>query len=208
MGYKVPVLDYYEWQKAVLDKDLTFPPEPEFANKGDRYIIGYNPSGAWYNRPKRIAEWNGTSWDIVEPKEGMLTLVQDEGVLYHYINNKWRNFALLTVKRYVESNPSGRQLTLDDAGKVFTCDTTSDCTFILPSVTGSDIGTQFTFIRIGGNINKLTIQANDNDYIAESSPGGNIYCNSAEQRLTTLSILLATYNQWVIMAGQGTWIAS
>lgn len=204
MGYKVPVLEYYEWQKAVRDKDISSPPDSPAA--GDRYIIGYNPSGAWYNKPKRLAEYNGTDWDIVEPKEGMLTLVQDEGLLYHYIQNKWRDFAQLVGKKRVEAITGNKSLSIDDANKVFACDTTSACTYTLPSVSASEIGIQFTFGRTG--IGRLTIQAADNDMIAESSPGGTIYSDVPTQRYTTLTVLLLAYNQWVITSGHGTWVTT
>ena len=202
MAYKVPVLEFYEWQKAVKDKDLSAPPISPI--KGDRYIINYNPSGTWHNRPKRIAEWNGSEWDIVEPKEGMLTLVQDEGILYQYINDKWKDFALLVGKRRVVSQNDSYQLTLDDVGKAFTCDTTSICTYTLPSVGTADIGVHFTFIRTN-SASTLIIKAADMDRIAESSPGGTIYSNFSDQNYTTMTLMLVAYNQWVITGGHGSW---
>jgi hypothetical protein len=202
MAYKVPVLEFYEWQKAVKDKDLSAPPLDPL--KGDRYIINYNPSGAWHNRPKRIAEWNGAGWDIVEPKEGMLTLVQDEGILYQYINDKWKDFALLVGKRRVIVQNDSYQLTLDDVGKAFTCDTTSICTYTLPSVGSADIGVHFTFIRTN-SAGSLVIKAADFDRIAESSPGGTLFSDFNDQNYTTITLMLVAYNQWVITGGHGSW---
>ena len=202
MAYKVPILEFYEWQKAVIDKDLSAPPTSPI--KGDRYIINFNPSGAWYNKPKRIAEYNGDTWDIVEPKEGMLTLVQDEGILYQYINAKWKDFALLIGKRRVVSQNENYQLTLDDVGKAFACDTTSACQYTLPSVSSNDIGVHFTFVRTN-SAGSLIIKAADADKIAESSPGGTIYSDFTDQSYTTMTLMLVSYNQWVITGGHGSW---
>ena len=204
MNFKIPVLDHYEWQKAVLDKDLSSPPPNP--DKGNRYIIAYNPSGAWHNKPKRIAECINTSpieWDFTEPKEGMLTLVQDEGILYQYVNNKWKDFALIIGKKRISSNIENLTLHTDECGKVFTADSTSMVVFNLPSVTGSDVGVHYTFARI--NVGGIKIQAADNDTIAESYPGGSIKSDDIDQAYTTLTLLLVSYNRWVIISGHGTW---
>ena len=202
MALRVPILEYYEWQKPVLDKDLSAPPSNPL--KGDRYIIAYNPSGDWHNKPKRIAEYNGTGWDTFEMREGMLTLVKDEGILYQYVDGKWRDFALVIGRRRVEPQNASRAISLDDCGKVFTCDTTSMCTFTLPSVGAADIGVHFTFIR-QNPLGSLVIQAADGDVIADSGPGGTIYSSSVEESNTTLSILLAGPDRWVITGGHGSW---
>lgn len=202
MSFRIPVLEYYEWQKPVLDKDLSAPPSNP--SKGDRYIIAYNPSGAWHNKPKRIAEYNGLAWDLFEMREGMLTLVKDEGLLYQYVNDKWRDFALIIGRRRVEPQNSSKVITLDDCGKVYTCDTTSMCTYTLPSVGYADIGVHFTFIRLNPQ-GSLVVQAADLDIIADSGPGGTIYSSDIEESNTSLSILLAGVDKWVITGGHGTW---
>jgi hypothetical protein len=40
--------------------------------RGDRYIIGPQPTGVWETRQESIAEWNGTHWQYTEPHIGML----------------------------------------------------------------------------------------------------------------------------------------
>lgn len=204
MNFKIPVLDHYEWQKAVQDKDLSTPPANPV--KGDRYIIAYNPSGSWHNKPKRIAECvnvDPITWNFTEPREGMLTLVQDEGILYQYVENKWRDFASIIGKRRVSTSNTNYNVTVDDCGKVFTMDTTSNVTFNLPSVTGADVGVHYTFVR--ANSGGLYIQAADNDTIADSSAGGDMFSIEQNQAYTTISLLLAAYNRWVITAGHGSW---
>ena len=45
----------------------------------------------------------------------MLVLVSDEGVLYHYINSKWMDFALLiNSKRRVSAHESSYTIDLDE----------------------------------------------------------------------------------------------
>ena len=207
--FKIPVLDHYEWQKAVNDKDIKDPPEAPA--KGDRYIIGQYPTGLWYNKPKRIAECisvDPITWDFTEPKQGMLTLVLDEGILYQYVDNKWRDFALVIGRRRVQSisgdTTSVVSISTDDCGKVFTADTTSLMQFNLPSVTASDIGVHFTFSRLN-QLGTIMVHANDSDFIADSSAGGNIWNDSAEENYTSITLTLLKYNQWVITAGHGTW---
>lgn len=206
--FKIPVLDYYEWQKAVNSNGFKDPPAAP--SKGDRYIIGQYPTGAWYNKPKRIAECTSVdpiNWDITEPKEGMLTLVLDEGILYQYVNNKWRDFALVIGRRRVQTITDSTSLvtiSLDDCGKVFTADSTSMVQFDLPSVTSSDIGVHFTFGRLN-QLGSIMIHANDDDFIADSSAGGNIWNDAEDENNTTITLTLLKYNQWVITAGHGTW---
>jgi len=87
--YKVPVLEQHEWQPPVLDKDLTAPPGGE--SKGDRYIVGSGASGAWSGEDGNIAVYNGSGWDFIDKKEGMLCYVADENKLYWYISG-WAIF--------------------------------------------------------------------------------------------------------------------
>lgn len=207
MNYKVPVLENYEWQKAVLDKTLSTPPDT--VNKGDRYIVSSNPSGAWHNKPKRIAEFNGQTWDFTQPKEGMLVLVKSESILYQYINNKWRDFALMvSSKRRVASYSTNHQITLDEAGMLFVADSDDDITFTLPSVSSSDIGTTYTFAKVKRD-SKLSIKANDSDYVADSGAGCTIYSDVENGiEFATLTLTLIQSNRWGIITGNGTWFTT
>lgn len=204
--HKIPVLDNYEWQKAVIST-LSTPPDTN--NTGDRYIIGANPSGAWHNKPKRIAEFNGESWDITLPKEGMLVLVKSESILYHFINNKWRDFALMvSSKRRVANYTTDHNITLDEAGILFVADSDNDITFTLPSVTASDIGTTYTFAKVRRD-SKLIIQANDSDYIADSGAGCTIYTDLQHGiEFATLTLTLIQADRWGIITGNGTWFTT
>lgn len=203
---QVPVLDTYEWQKAVLDKSLSTPPESPV--KGSRYIVASNPSGAWHNKPKRIAEYTGQNWQFTEPREGMLTLVKSENILYQYINNKWRDFALLvSSKRRVATYSEDHEISTDEGGMLFVSDAAGEITFTLPSVGSADLGMTFTFARVNKN-GTLIIKANDNDHIADSGPGCTIYSNRNDIEYATLTITLIQPDRWGIITGNGTWMTT
>jgi len=91
MQYRVPIKNKFEWQKAVLDKDLGTP--PTFPSVGDRYIVASGATGDWSGHENDIAEWNGSSWEFTSPLEGMMTYVKDEDKLYQYTTS-WGEFPL------------------------------------------------------------------------------------------------------------------
>ncbi|HEY6108686.1 MAG TPA: DUF2793 domain-containing protein [Gemmatimonadales bacterium] len=74
---------------AVEDKDLTAPPGSPV--DGARYIVKATATGAWATHEKAIAVWNGVSsaWDFYAPKEGWITWVKDEDVMYVYNGTSW-----------------------------------------------------------------------------------------------------------------------
>jgi len=90
MQYRVPIKNKFEWQKAVLDKDLSTPPTSP--SVGDRYIVASGATGDWSGHENDIAEWNGSSWEFTSPLEGMITYVKDEDKLYQYITS-WGEFS-------------------------------------------------------------------------------------------------------------------
>ena len=78
--YKIPEFNTFEFQKPVLDKDLTSPPaEP---NKGNRYIVAAEATGDWSGQDNNIATYNGEGWDFTSAREGMLIYVKDEDEFY------------------------------------------------------------------------------------------------------------------------------
>ncbi len=81
---RVPVLETFEFQKAILDKDLSTPPVAPV--EGDRYIVAGVATGDFTGKEKNIAWYNGLIWKFDAPKKGMLLWVDDEGVFYFYNN--------------------------------------------------------------------------------------------------------------------------
>lgn len=85
--FRVPVLEQFEYQQAVLDKDLSAPPGSP--TKGDRYIVGPSPTGAWATHAKHIAWYDGAAWQFDVPLAGWQTWVDDEVKQYTYNGTSW-----------------------------------------------------------------------------------------------------------------------
>ncbi len=85
--YYLPDLQKYEFQKAVIDKDLLTPPGSPVA--GDRYLINGVGAGAWSGQDDNIATWDGTAWIFATKREGMMTWVKDESKVYIYTGAVW-----------------------------------------------------------------------------------------------------------------------
>jgi len=80
--YLVEVRNKNYWQQPVEDKDLNDPPaEP---SKGDRYIVGDTPTGAWDGHAEDIAYYDGAAWQFITKAEGQLVYVKDEDEVYAY----------------------------------------------------------------------------------------------------------------------------
>jgi len=87
VDYKVPVLENFQWQKPVKDKDLSTSPGGEA--KGDRYIVATIGSGAWTGHTGDIALYNGATWEFITKTEGMVAWVEDENLLYIFNGTTW-----------------------------------------------------------------------------------------------------------------------
>ncbi len=85
MNYRVPVLENYEFQPAILDKDLSTPPAPV---RGARYIVKATGGGAWTGKENNIA-WYDAEWKFDAPKVGTLIYVVDENKFYQYNGSAW-----------------------------------------------------------------------------------------------------------------------
>lgn len=88
--YKVPNLTGFEWQKAVLDKDLNTPPSNP--NEGDRYLIASGASGDWTGHDYDLTVYKNGAWEFIVKKEGMFVYVKDEDSLYYYDGSQWKKF--------------------------------------------------------------------------------------------------------------------
>lgn len=76
------------WQDPVIDKDIS-DPTPLTPSAGDRYIIWPPGAGAWTGEDDNIAEWDGSSWDIITVYEGFAVYVEDEDFIYVYTGASW-----------------------------------------------------------------------------------------------------------------------
>ena len=198
MAYQVAVVTKFEWQKAVKDILITPPSNPI---KGDRYLISENAINEWATKANQIAEYNN-GWNYTLPFFGMIVFILSKNKIYKYINNIWQD-AIIAGPKIVSSQNNGRQLTFQDACKVFTCNSTSNETFILPDIDTSYLGYWFQFVKLGSGT--LTIQAGVNDKIADSGNGDTIYCDAPDQTYSNLTLLCADMHQWIIISGHGVW---
>ncbi|MGO4498799.1 DUF2793 domain-containing protein [Paenibacillus sp. 2RAB27] len=76
-----------EPQASVKDRDITAPPgSPALA---DRYIIPSSATGVWASQTNKIAEWNGTAWDLYTASIGWTCYVDDEQKIYSWNGSAW-----------------------------------------------------------------------------------------------------------------------
>jgi hypothetical protein len=88
-NYRVPIHEYFEWQKPVLRQDRTNEPGSPSPVKGDRYLILSTPSSLWTGQINKIAEYDGANWFFVSYKEGMVVYVIEQDLWYLYQNAAW-----------------------------------------------------------------------------------------------------------------------
>jgi hypothetical protein len=72
---------------SVLDKDSGTPPGTP--TDGQRWIVGAAPTGAWAGQTGKIAAWQDGAWIFYTPREGWLSWVADEDLLYAYNGSAW-----------------------------------------------------------------------------------------------------------------------
>lgn len=88
--YRAADLDALCWQSPVKDKDLTAPPGSPA--KGDRYIVGFGPTGAWAGHAQEITYYNGSTWVFLAIVEGLVCWVEDENKVYKHDGTSWAEF--------------------------------------------------------------------------------------------------------------------
>jgi hypothetical protein len=77
-----------EPQASVKDKDLLTPPASPAI--GERYIIATGTAtGVWLSNNNKIAEWDGTTWQLYTPLVGWTAYVDDEAKLYSWNGTAW-----------------------------------------------------------------------------------------------------------------------
>jgi hypothetical protein len=91
--YIVPIENNFQWQRPVLDKDLTAPPGGE--SGGERYIVALGATGSWNGNDGKIAYYRSPAYSYITPTDGMICYVEDERLHYMYNgdNELWEIFA-------------------------------------------------------------------------------------------------------------------
>jgi hypothetical protein len=92
-----------EWQDSVKDRDLATPPVSP--STGDRYIVASGGTGAWNGHDDDITEWDGAAWDFTTPTLGMITSIDDEGIIVRWNGSIWADICGLID----HNNTSGKQ---------------------------------------------------------------------------------------------------
>jgi hypothetical protein len=105
--------------------------------------------------------------------------------------------------KLTETKTDTYNVTTTDTGKTLVMNSANDKIFNLPSVDATNVGTFYTFVKIGAG--KVTIDAADSDLIADSSAGGTIYDSQASETYATITLQLVSATQWVITGFNGTW---
>ena len=128
--YRTPELGSFDWQQAVIDKDLTAPPGSP--SEGDRYIVGPSATGDWAGQDDKIAWYYNSAWNFDTPAEGWKTWVKDEDTTYQYTGSAW------------ESTPD-----VDEKAKVSANDTTTG--YLEDKIVGTANKISVTVLNEGGN---------------------------------------------------------
>lgn len=84
--YRVPVEEYFPWQRPVAEITSTPPGSPV---KGDRYLVGAAATGAWSGHDDDVAWFNGAEWKFDTPAEGWGVFNIDDSTLYFFIAGVW-----------------------------------------------------------------------------------------------------------------------
>ncbi len=86
--FRIPHFGSYSFQQAVKGIQNAPPVSPA---KGDRYIVGNAPAGAWIGYGWNIATYTGSGWIFDQPAEGWLAYSEASSNLKLYSAAAWAN---------------------------------------------------------------------------------------------------------------------
>lgn len=113
--YRVPVLEQFEYQQAIITRTLSAPPGSP--SKGDRYIVGASPTGAWASHANHIAWYDGAAWRFDVPLAGWQLWATDEAKQYTFDGTVWAYAHADMTKAVYDTNNNGivdKAETVDD----------------------------------------------------------------------------------------------
>lgn len=168
-----------DWQESVKDKDLTTPPGSP--STGDRYIVATGGTGAWSGYDGYVTEYNGSSWDFVEPNEGFACEVEDENKIYIYTTS-WVLYETLLAHNNLASIQGGQV----DEYYHLTSTEHEELTTWLDSIALSSAGgiTMSTDIDVGGNnLDNVGIIYGNSTYVRVGDAGTTGHSLSSEDDL-------------------------
>lgn len=121
----------------------------------------------------------------------------------YVINSKTNKLDLISPIS-AEIKTDNYTVTLNDIGKSLRMNSADDKTFFLPSMGYADDGGRVTFVKIAAG--KVTIDAADNDKIADSGEGDTIYNDTAGEIYATITLeYVHAVATWVVIGAHGTW---
>lgn len=85
---RVPDLNKYEFQKAVLEARTNPPSSPA---EGARYLINGTGQGSWSGKDNNIATYYNSTWEFTAPREGMIVWDKNTDVFFIYNGTSWVN---------------------------------------------------------------------------------------------------------------------
>lgn len=88
--YRIPVLEAFPWQEAVLSRNVSSPPSP--ASKGDRYLIPSvitDMTSLWRGKENQIAWFDGFDWHYDNPLPGWVVYINDVDAHYRWTGTEW-----------------------------------------------------------------------------------------------------------------------
>lgn len=102
--YRVPVLEQFSWQPTVASTLNTPPGSPV---KGDRYLVGTVPTGAWVGKASNIAWYDGAAWQFDAPAAGWT--VYNVALAYNltYGGSTWTQVEGDMTKAVYDTNANG-----------------------------------------------------------------------------------------------------
>lgn len=112
--YRVPVLEQFSWQPTVASTLNTPPGSPV---KGDRYLVGITPTGAWAGKANNIAWYDGAAWQFDIPAAGWATYNVALGYQLTYTGSAWSQIEGDMTKAVYDTNANGivdKAETVDD----------------------------------------------------------------------------------------------
>jgi hypothetical protein len=87
---RIPVLETFPWQPPVKQLGVNTPPFA--ALKGDRYVVGTSPTGAWVGHVRQIAYCSnviGPVWSFDIPVNGWQVFSVFDAANYYYNGSIW-----------------------------------------------------------------------------------------------------------------------
>ncbi len=103
--YRVPVLEQYAYQQAVINSTTSTPPGSPV--KGDRYIVKATGTGAWTGKDNNIAWYDGAAWQFDIPAAGWTAWDNAQATQLYFTGSAWTHATADMTKAVYDTNNNG-----------------------------------------------------------------------------------------------------